>query len=203
MKHISVRSFLLYILPAVVVFFILGGIAIYQSGKISTITKRLDSLTTELASTTYALSQNTEMLSKSFNALSKETAGISVNLSKTQQNVNTVKSQVGGVEQTVGNISGTVGTLQKLAQVDRELLKKYSKVYFMNDNYVPAHLTLLPGEYTYSSARQEQFLSEAWPSLKNLFDTAKKDGVTLYTKSAYRSFAEQKSLKSAYSVIYG
>jgi D-alanyl-D-alanine carboxypeptidase len=36
-----------------------------------------------------------------------------------------------------------------------------------------------------------------------MLDQAKQDGVSLYVKSAYRSFAEQKSLKSTYSVTYG
>jgi D-alanyl-D-alanine carboxypeptidase len=51
--------------------------------------------------------------------------------------------------------------------------------------------------------RQEQFLSEATPHLISLLSFAKASGITLYVKSGYRSFAEQRSLKSAYSVTYG
>ena len=41
-----------------------------------------------------------------------------------------VATKVGGVADSVNSISGTVGTLQKLATVDKEVLKKYSKVYY-------------------------------------------------------------------------
>lgn len=73
----------------------------------------------------------------------------------------------------------------------------------MNENYVPAHLSGIPNEYLYNEATPQQFLTEAWPFLKKLSDRAKADGVTLYVKSAYRSFGEQQSLKSSYTVVYG
>lgn len=201
--HLLVRKIFLYILPAVVVFFILGGITVYELIKISTLEKKVASLSLELASTTQTLSDNTLALSKNFVELSRETVGITKTLNHTQQNIDVVKTQVGGVEQTVGSISGAVGSLQKLAQIDPQLLKKYSKVYFMNENYTPAHLTIIPKDNTYNSMRQEQFLNEAMPHLTQLLSAATTSGITLYVKSAYRSFAEQKTLKSSYSVIYG
>ncbi len=186
----------------VLLIILLGGLY-YQYTKINELKERTDSLSTELASTTAALSWNTYQLSQNITDLRTATLGLSNTLAYTQQNIDAVKNQVGGVEQTVGVIGGAVGNLQKLASVDPELLKKYSKVYFMNENYVPAHLTTIPTEFTYSSTRQEQFLSEADPYLLNLLSYAKASGITLYVKSGYRSFSEQKSLKSTYSVTYG
>ncbi len=186
-----------------ITFVVFGVALIYAFMQINTLNQTLNLLTTELASTKENFSANTDKLSENFTSLSKQTKGISNTLTNTQQNINEVKSEVGGVKQTVGSISGTVGTLQKLSQVDVQLLKKYSKVYFTNENYTPAHLTKIPEEYLYSSAREEQFLSEAMPHLENLMSTAKSDGITLYVKSGYRSFAEQKTLKTAYSVTYG
>lgn len=191
------------IIPAGVVFIILGSFLVYQFVQISKLTKSVASLSTELSSTTSALLQNTKELSQNITDLRGQTVGLSNTLSSTQQNIDAVQTQVGGVAQSVGSISGAVGTLQKLAQIDPELLKKYSKVYFLNENYTPAHLTLIPNDYLYSSSRSEQFLSEAWPFLKALFDSAKGGGITLYVESAYRSFAEQQSLKSLYTVTYG
>jgi D-alanyl-D-alanine carboxypeptidase len=69
--------------------------------------------------------------------------------------------------------------------------------------YTPSHLSVIPTDFTYSANRQEQFLSEATPHLISLLSFAKASGITLYVKSGYRSFAEQRSLKSAYSVTYG
>ncbi len=203
MENENARNRLQNILPAGIVLVILGGVITYAFVRISALTEYAESLKTELASTTATLSQTASQLSHDLMDLRAQTVGLSNTLSSAQQNIDAVKTQVGGVEQTVGTISGTVGTLQKLSQTDPELLKKYSKVYFMNENYVPAHLVDIPSDYLYSTSRQEKFLTEAWPFLKNLLDAAKADGVTLYVKSAYRSFAEQQSLKSLYSVVYG
>jgi LAS superfamily LD-carboxypeptidase LdcB len=164
--------------------------------RIATLTEQASSLSTELASTTAMFSQNTSQLAQNITDLRSQTSGLSNTISSTQQNIDAVSTKVGGVEQTVGSI-------QKLAQIDPELLKKYSKVYFMNENYAPAHLTTIPDEYIYSTKDPQQFLTESWPFLKSLADAAKSDGVALYVKSAYRSFADQQSLKSIYTVVYG
>jgi len=190
-------------LPLGITFVILGGFIILAFVQIFALKGQVSSLSSQLASTTEVLVQNTEELARNIIDIRSQTSGLSSSLSYTQQNIDAVKSQVGGVEQVVGSISGSVGSLQKLAQLDPELLKKYSKVFFMNENYAPTHLTTVPAEYLYSNTKSEQFLSEAWPFLKQLLDTAKAGGVTLYVKSGYRSFAEQQSLKSNYSVVYG
>ena len=199
----DVKKNLTPLLPAGIVFIVLGGVLIYDALQINAVTQRVDILTQELASTTATLSWNTNQLSKNFTDLNKKTTGISTTLNDTQQNIDAVKTQVGGVQKAFGTISNTVGNLQKLAQVDPMILKKYSKVYFMNENYVPAHITTLPPEYVYGTTRSEQFLTESWPFLQNLLTTAHTDGITIYVKSGYRSFAEQKSLKSSYTVTYG
>lgn len=197
------RNILIHFFPVGSLFLILGSALVYEDMKVSSLTKRLDQVAADLASTTSALSRTTDMLSKNIYELSTQTNGLSSTLTTTAQKVEAVKTQVGGVEQSVGTISGSVTTLQKLSQVDTQLLKKYSKVYFMNENYTPAHTVSIPSDYVYSANRQEQFLTEAWPFLNQLLEAAKRDSVPLYVKSGYRSFAEQKSLKSAYSVMYG
>lgn len=200
-SHTS-RRFLLPGALIIVSIAFMGGLT-YEYVRISILQKQINLLQSELASTTSALSWNTYELSKNITDLRTQTLGLSNTLSYTQKNIEAVKDQVGGVEQTVGTIGNTVGNLQKLAAVDPEILKKYSKVYFMNENYVPAHLNAVPVEYIYNNNRSEQFLSEATPYLINLLGSAKANGVTLYVKSGYRSFRDQKSLKSNYAFIYG
>jgi LAS superfamily LD-carboxypeptidase LdcB len=197
------RSLLLYLAPAGIVFVVLAGGLAYEFRQIAALQTEVGSLGNALSTTNQILAANTNQLSQKVTDLSTQTTGISSTLSTTQQNIDAVKNQVGGVEQTVGTISGTVGNLQKLAAVDPEILKKYSKIYFTNENYVPAHLASVPTEYVYSTTRKEQFLTEASPYLISLLYSAKSNGVNLYVKSAYRSFAEQKSLKTKYSITYG
>lgn len=203
MNRWDFKKYLPNILPAGTVLVLLGGLLVWAFFQISELTGRVGTLTANLASTTDALARNTNELGRGILELRSQTTGLSSTLSNTEQNVEAVKTQVGGVEQSVGSISGTVSTLQKLVNTDPELLKKYSKFYFLNENYVPAHLVAIPQDYVYSDTRQEQFMAEAWPFLKALFDAAKAVGLPLYAKSAYRSFREQQSLKSGYSVVYG
>ena len=103
----------------------------------------------------------------------------------------------------ISNIGSTVGTLEKLSQTDPELLKKYSRVYFWNENYVPAKLAEIDNIYTYDGGTNFLIHSEVWPYLKKLLDAASLDRVELLVASAFRSFDTQATLKSEYKVTYG
>lgn len=100
-------------------------------------------------------------------------------------------------------IQGTVNTLEKLQQTDPELLQKYSKVYFLSENYVPVALTAIPENYVYPADRELFVHAQVAPFLLDMLSDAQKDGISLSVSSAYRSFAAQTSLKSNYTVTYG
>ena len=93
--------------------------------------------------------------------------------------------------------------LEKLAKTDKQLLAKYSKVYFLNENYSPTKLDDIDEKYVLPVGRKLQFLDPALPYLEDLLEAAEEDGVALRVVSAYRSFEEQQRLKSNYRVIYG
>lgn len=160
--------------------------------QVDTLTVQNESLTKDVATLTTAV-----------NDLNARTTGLSQVVTSAQQNIDAVRSEVGGIAQTVGSVTGTVGTLQKLAQTDPELLAKYSKVYFLSENYAPKHVADIPREYAYAQAADQKFIAEGWPFLKAMMDAANSAGSPLLIKSGYRSFVEQKSLKNAYTVTYG
>ncbi len=165
----------------------------WLNGKINTISSELTSLSKETASTTAALQTN---INEAHSTLSNA-------ISAAEQNVGSLQGQLGNFQNQVGNISGAVTNLQKLSQLDPELLKKYSKVYFLNENYVPAHLSEIPLAIQYSDVKQMLIRTEVLPYLENMIATASSTGVALYVDSAYRSFDEQKALKSDYQMVYG
>ena len=105
-------------------------------------------------------------------------------------------------DQIVG-ITNVVGDLEKLSQTDPELLKKYSKVYFLSENYTPAQLADIPADYLYDASRQLKVNGEIIDFLTDLLEEATEDDIDLKVVSAYRSFGEQSSLKAQYSVNYG
>jgi LAS superfamily LD-carboxypeptidase LdcB len=164
---------------------------------------RLANRVDEMSTQTLSLSKDVVTLTTAVNDLTSKTTGLSQVVTNAQQNIDAVRSQVGGIEQTVGSVTGTVGNLQKLAQTDQELLAKYSKVYFLSENYAPKHTQDVPPEYVYSQNDPQKFVAEAWPFLKSMMDSAQSAGSPLVIKSAYRSFAEQQSLKSSYRITYG
>lgn len=116
---------------------------------------------------------------------------------------NQEKSRVDALNSQVGQIQGSVDTLEKLKATDVELLKKYSKVYFLNENYIPESFSAIDPEYGYNPDDTYLVYSKIWPFLKVLLSTAKADNIDIKVISAYRSFGEQSSLKSSYKVIYG
>lgn len=106
-------------------------------------------------------------------------------------------------EDQIRDISKTVGTLDKLSKTDRELLQKYSKVYFLNENYIPSALSDIPSQITLANRSTQEFHSKALPFLEKMIDAAKVDGIDLKVVSAYRSFTTQAELKGQYTVSYG
>lgn len=106
-------------------------------------------------------------------------------------------------EKQINKVSGTVGKLDKLSKIDPELLMKYSKVYFLNEHYAPEKVVPIATSSLRNSQVLEYIDAKVEPHLTDLFDEAQDDGINLKVASAYRSFAEQKSLKSTYTVLYG
>lgn len=100
-------------------------------------------------------------------------------------------------------IRETVATIEKLRQVDPELLKKYSKVYFLSENYVPKTLVKINSKYTFEPERDYFFLSEVLPFLENLMMAAESDNIDIKISSAYRSFGTQTGIKTTYKIMYG
>ena len=113
------------------------------------------------------------------------------------------RSMVDTLQSAVQDVQSNVGTLQKLSQTDPELLKKYSKVYFLNENYKPKSLTQIDSQHIYNQEKEQYFLTEAFQFLKNLLQDASSTGIDIQILSAHRSFSEQAGVKSSYAVTYG
>lgn len=103
----------------------------------------------------------------------------------------------------VQSLAGTVGTLEKLTQTDEELLAKYSKVYFLNENYAPKKLTPIPERYLSKGATNRDIHAQVWPYLERLLIEAWGEGHKLLIASAFRSFETQSQLKNGYVMTYG
>jgi len=142
------------------------------------------------------LTQDKKSLENQLAILKNDLATTTLALQNEQAKTNSFADELNG-------LASTVGTLDKLSKTDRELLKKYSKIYFLNENYVPSNLATITPEYLLNQKQPEQIHASAWPYLKKLLDTASLSGVSLRIASAYRSFGQQSSLKLKYVITYG
>lgn len=113
------------------------------------------------------------------------------------------KNRNEGFSKQINAISGKIEVLDKLSKTDPELLAKYSKVFFLNENYSPPRLATIPKQFYYDESRTFDFHADAIDHLTDMIEEAKEDGVDLFISSAYRSFTTQGSLKAGYTVRYG
>lgn len=113
------------------------------------------------------------------------------------------RQSIEAIQERVGGFEDTLGTLEKLSKTDPELLQKYSKVFFLNEHYAPPRLAAVEKAYLYDENRTERIHAQVLPFLEDMLNDAKDDDIELFVKSAYRSFNEQSTLKSAYTVTYG
>lgn len=157
---------------------------------------RLQRETEALRAESASLRSSVEQLQHNVSLTAYERDRLTFVLDQTQQDTQALQEQTQALQ-------GKVSEYQKLQSIDPELLKKYSKVYFLNEQYVPSSLAAIDPAFVSGTGKQLQFHTQALPYLNSLLHDATTDGVALRIASAYRSFGTQATLKSTYKVIYG
>ena len=150
-------------------------------------------------------------LAKDYRLLSEENAVLEQELGVLKNNYSNLEDHSAGQQAIIDSFGGqieglssTVGVLDKLAKTDKELLQKYSKIYFLNEHYVPDALTEIDESLAFNQSGGNLLIHDkVAPFLKELILEALEDGVNLLVVSAFRSFDTQASLKAEYRVTYG
>ncbi len=180
--------------------FILGFIIIVSLGyggyRYALTLKELKEVKNNLASTTAEFENKVKQLEAEISQSKTENLVLTNSLVTEQAKNNLFEEQI-------GTIQGAVGILEKLNKTDKELLQKYSKVYFLNENYVPSNLAEIDSKYLYDKKQPLQIHANVQPYLYNLFENASSSGISIEIISAYRSFGTQMSLKLSYKMTYG
>lgn len=150
----------------------------------------------EFASTTQSLKDVIGLLGQNLFQTTKDRENV-------EQNIQNELKKVGSIETQVKDIAGTVSMLDKLTKLDPELLQKYSKIFFLNENYVPPRLSIIDPKYIFETKKNLLLRDEVLPFLHLLLDNAVNIGIDIKILSAYRPFDEQSKLKNSYTIIYG
>jgi D-alanyl-D-alanine carboxypeptidase len=168
-----------------------NDVAVEKQAKESFVAQNADSLALlSEASTTIA-------------ALTSKLSLTSEELEELEDDYKKEKNKNDDFEDQIKDISGTVKDLDKLSKTDKELLQKYSKVYFLNEHYIPEKIVPIPKQYLYNENVSKSVHGKVEPYLTDMLEDALQDGVKIWVSSAYRSFYEQASLKGAYTQSYG
>ncbi len=168
-------------------------------GEITKLQEERELLKAQNASTTAEL----DIASSTVATLAEELSLTSDELDDLQDDYRREKNRNEELEDQIKEISGTVSDLDKLSKTDKELLQKYSKVYFLNEHYIPEKLSDIEKKYLYNENLPKTMHAKVEPYLSDMIDDALEDGVKIWIVSAYRSFAEQAYLKGSYTVTYG
>lgn len=167
-----------------------GGYMFYQTNQ-------------ELLKTKLTLSQTTQDFTNQITDLQN----IITNLTQENQNVTDILTEQQranlDLERVKEKNEQKIDTLEKLTTIDPELLKKYSKVFFLSENYIPPKLKDINERYKIKPEKDLKVLKNISRYLEDMLDDADDDGVNLRIISAYRSFETQTKLKSNYTVTYG
>jgi LAS superfamily LD-carboxypeptidase LdcB len=138
-----------------------------------------------------------------FEAMSRELQNTILERDDLAQKLAEEKSRMDELAAQVAYITRAVGLIEKIQKTDEELLQKYSRVYFLNENYVPENLKQIDKTYLWNEDKDQQVLAQVMPFLKGLMQEALSNGIDIKIISAYRSFREQAGLKYSYTVTYG
>lgn len=165
----------------------------------------------------FSWSQTSKRLSLTLGELRTKTAEFEAKIFTLEENLNLEKSEKERLqselikeqaknedfENQIDDAIDTVKDLKKLSETDKELLQKYSKVYFLNEHYVPKALTGIDTKYLSQPNIKKQIHKEVSPFLKELLEESLDDNIALKINSAFRSFGEQTGLKATYKVSFG
>lgn len=181
----------------------LGYLVYSRNVEIADLNVTASLLAAETASTTASHLLALEQASGTIAELTSRLNLTAEELSDTEQNYNDEKNRNEVFSDQIKKISGTVGVLDKLSKTDKELLQKYSKVYFLNEHYIPEKIVPIEKKYLYNEDLKKSIHGKVEPYLNDLIEAALDDGIKIWVVSAYRSFNEQTGLKGAYTATYG
>lgn len=174
-----------------------------QTARIDMLLEERNYFLLENASTTKAFEEEQAIASSTIAELSERLALTSEELEDIERDLKREEDKNEKFEDQIKAISGTVGVLDKLSKTDKELLQKYSRTYFLNENFVPMKLEQVRSKYILPGKKDQYFHGDAIDFLTDMLDDAAKDKIDIKIVSAYRSFDEQQQVKGQFTQVYG
>lgn len=115
----------------------------------------------------------------------------------------TEQKKNGTYEDKLDTITNKARNLEKILDTDKELLQKYSKVYFLNEHYIPSGISEIPNILLTPNSKKLEIHENVLPFLKEMIKASQDANNPIQIVSAYRSYGTQASLKTAYKAVFG
>lgn len=177
----------------------LGYFFYIQSQTITSLEREVAVMDATVASTTAAL----EQASSTNQSLALELERTQADREELEERLEDAEDENEEFRDQIESLTGTIGDLDRLSRLDEELLQKYSRVYFLNENYRPERLTQIPEEWVLEGRKDQYVHDDMWPFLEDMLERAERDDIDLRILSAFRSFDEQNELKGQFTQQYG
>ena len=171
--------------------------------ELTTLGANNQSLANDLVETRANLTQVTNVFDAKLAKLTETIIDSEADREDLESNLRQERLRNNEFEDQIEDIADTVTVLDKLSKTDGELLQKYSKVYFLNEHFVPERLSEINDRWKYDEERKHKLHDKVMPFFRNMMEEAEEDRIELKVVSAYRSFNEQEQLKGDYLVSYG
>lgn len=150
-----------------------------------------------------ALFRQNRVLIDENNLLTKQVKDFELLVASTTQDWQMELKRNDQLAEQISGLATSVQALDKLSKTDKELLKKYSKVYFLSEHYIPERLATITPEFLYPERENLRIHSAVQNYLEQMLREASSSNHQILIVSAYRSFSEQASLKNGYKINYG
>ncbi len=169
----------------------------YGYYRYSTLSAKFESAKLQFASTTDSQNHALQLIAAQLSSTTQDNVTLA-------EALNEARGKNDYYDNQLKSVTTILGTYEKLSKIDRELLQKYSKVYFLNENYVPSSLTdIHTSEFAFDKTKPLSIHTLVWPHLQALLQAAASSSVPIRILSAYRSFGTQATLKYSYKVVFG
>lgn len=184
------------ILTLIVLTLIVGGYAVHNQNQLEA---KIATQQAELASSTETNQNLRDQLTDARN----EVSTLENELDKAEEDLEDEKDRNDELEEQVEEVTDSIGELENTVETEPELLKKYSRTFFLSENYKPKNLEEIDEQYLPEGDDGLTVDERVWPYLEDLLDEAENDGIDLLVTSAYRPFGEQAQLNDSYTRVYG
>lgn len=178
---------------------ILGYFYYTHAMMVDSLEQEVSILDTNLASTTSQLQQ----ASSTNQALALELERTQTDRDELEERLEDAEDENDEFRDQIESLTGTIGELDRLSKLDEELLQKYSRVYFLSENYRPERLSQIPQDWVLEGRKDQYVHEDMWPFLEDMLERAERDDIELRVLSAFRSFDEQNELKAQFKQQYG